>query len=291
MESRDKNTEFSVSRVFRIGDKILSFQEPLIMGILNITEDSFFDGGKYLLPEEYLKHAEKMLEEGADIIDVGAISTRPGSSGISEKDELARISKVLAHLNRQFKGIIISVDTYRSEVARMAYNEGASIINDISGGSMDQRMFETMSEIKLPYVMMHMQGTPETMQLQPVYDNVVEDILNFFRKSLEMLNAAGVRQLILDPGFGFGKTLQHNYRLLQQLGKFTELGYPILVGLSRKSMINKLLDIKPQDALHATGVLNTLALMNGADILRVHDVREAKQVIKVVKAYNGGLPG
>lgn len=285
MESRDKNTEFSDSRAFHIGDKILSFQEPLIMGILNITEDSFFDGGKYLLPAQYLKQAERMLEEGAHIIDVGAISTRPGSVGIPEMEEMQRISEVLSQLSRQFRDIFISVDTYRSAVARMAFNEGASIINDISGGTMDGRMLEVISEIRLPYVMMHMQGTPETMQLQPSYNNVVEDVLDFFRTSLEKFNKSGVNQLIVDPGFGFGKTLEHNYILLQQLNRFKALGQPILVGLSRKSMVCRLLDIKPQEALHATGVLNTLALLNGADILRVHDVKEASQVIKVVRSY------
>ena len=285
MESRDKNTEFSDSRAFHIGDKILSFQEPLIMGILNITENSFFDGGKYLMPEQYLKQAERMLEEGAHIIDVGAISTRPGSSGIPENEEIEKITEVLIQLRRQFKDIFISVDTYRSAVARIAYNEGASIINDISGGTMDVRMLKVISEINLPYVMMHMQGTPETMQLQPAYNNVVDDIMDFFRISLEKFNKSGVNQIILDPGFGFGKTIEHNYTLLRQLNSFKSLGQPILVGLSRKSMINRLLEINPQEALHATGVLNTLALLKGADILRVHDVREAGQVIKVVKAY------
>jgi len=285
LDSRDKSTDFSINRSLHCGDNIIVLDGPKVMGILNLTPDSFYDGGKYQQEEKYIGHVEKMLREGADIIDIGAVSSRPGSVEVSDKEELDRLIPALSQLTRLFPKTVFSVDTFRASVARAAVENGAGIINDISGSAMDPKMVETVASIKVPYILMHMQGTPVTMQQNPVYDDVVAEIDLFFRNKSIELNNAGIQELILDPGFGFGKTISHNYELLKHLDLFRYLKWPILVGLSRKSMITKLLNIKAEDALNATGVLHTLALTGGADILRVHDVKEAFQVIKVVKAY------
>ena len=256
---------------------------PLIMGILNVTPDSFFDGGKFTSEIQLLNYCRQMIDEGADIIDIGACSTRPGAAVISEKEEASRLIEVIKTLRKHFPELLISVDTYRSSIATEAIHAGANIINDISGGTMDDTMFATIAKLKVPYILMHIQGTPQTMQQNPTYNHVVEDVFDFFKSKLNELNALGVSKVILDPGFGFGKTIEHNYQLLKNLGKFSSFGLPLLVGFSRKSMVNKILNVKPVEALNGTTVLNTIGLENGAKILRVHDVKEAKEAVKIVE--------
>lgn len=271
----------------KINDKKLVFTKPIIMGILNVTPDSFYDGGKFNSEKDILLHVEKMIGEGATIIDIGVASTRPGAEEITEKHELERLLKVLNLIILHFPDTIISVDTYRSFIARAVIEKGAHIINDISGGTFDTNMFEVIAERQVPYIMMHIQGTPKNMQQNPQYENVVNEIKFFFQHQLTKLKQLGVtKNIILDPGFGFGKTLEHNYELLYHLNSFKDLGYSIMAGVSRKSMINKVLKIKPQNALNGTIILNTIALLNGANILRVHDVKEAAESIKLVEFYN-----
>jgi dihydropteroate synthase len=254
---------------------------PLIMGILNVTTDSFFDGNKYTTEDAWLEQAEKMIDEGADIIDIGAYSTRPGAKNISIDEELAQLTKAVASVRNKFPTILISADTFRATVAEKAVEAGVNFINDISGGTMDENMFKTIAKLKVPYILMHIQGTPEMMQQNPHYNNVTEEVFLFFKEKLTILNNLGVKKVILDPGFGFGKTLEHNYQLLKDLDKFQSLNCPILVGFSRKSMINKLLNITPKDALNATTVLNTISLKNGGNLLRVHDVKQAKEAVTI----------
>jgi dihydropteroate synthase len=262
---------------------------PMIMGILNVTPDSFFDGGKYTEESKWLEHAGRMLEEGADIIDVGAYSTRPGAEHISEEEESGRLLKVVTSLRKHYPESLISVDTFRAAIAEKAVDCGAGIINDISGGTLDDRMFETVARLNVPYILMHIQGTPRNMQENPVYGNVVEDVFEFFKARLEKLNALGFKKVILDPGFGFGKTTEHNLDLFRNMERFLELNCPLLVGISRKSIINKVLNIKSKDSLNGTTVLNTIALQKGAKIIRVHDVKEAKEVLTLVqKITNAG---
>jgi len=266
--------------------KLLDLSSPVVMGILNITPDSFYDGGKHPTTEKAVFQAERMIREGAAIIDIGAVSTRPDAVEIDEKEEWLRLKAVLPDLRKEFPETIISVDTWRSSVAKEAVACGADIINDISGGQFDQEMFKTIAGLKVAYIMMHTQGTPGTMQQNPHYDDVVNDIFDFFTENLKKLRHLGVTDnIIIDPGFGFGKTVKHNYELLSKISKFKSLGFPVLVGLSRKSMINKILESKPSEALNGTSVLNTIALLNGADILRVHDVKEAVEAIKLVGFY------
>ena len=268
-----------------LNGKRLSFDSPLVMGIVNITPDSFYDGGKYESPEDAVKQAEKLLAEGADIIDLGAASTRPNAVMLTSGEELERLLPVLDVLIASKPDIIISVDTFHAQVAEEAVKHGASIINDVSGGTMERAMLKTVASFKVPYIIMHMQGTPETMQHNPQYEDVTKEVYNFLFQQVERAHYAGIKQVIVDPGFGFGKTVEHNYTLLNTLGTFRKLGLPVMAGLSRKSMINKVLKTKPQSALTGTIALNTLALVQGANILRVHDVKEAKEVIKLVNQY------
>ena len=252
------------------------------MGILNITPDSFYDGGKYKNEADILFQTEKMLTEGASFIDVGAYSSRPGATHISEKEELKRILPVIELLVKYFPEIIISVDTFRSEIAKKTIENGAAIINDISGGKMDEKMFQTVAELQVPYILMHMLGTPQNMQQNPVYEDVTKDIIRFFSEQIFKLHQLKMNDIIIDMGFGFGKTLQHNYEILSNLALFKNLDAPILIGISRKSMLYKPLDITANEALNATTAANTIALLNGANILRVHDVKEAVEAIKIV---------
>jgi dihydropteroate synthase len=265
--------------------KELHFDSPLVMGVVNITPDSFYDGGKYGSTDAAIKQAKKLIEEGADILDLGACSTRPNAIDIGEEEELKRLLPVLDYIAKHHPDTIISVDTYRAAVAKEAVKRGAHIVNDISAGTMDSALFETVAALKVPYILMHIQGTPETMQVNPTYIDVVEEVEEFLRTSIDKLHKAGVSQIIIDPGFGFGKSVEHNFALLKHLNRFTKLGFPIMAGLSRKSMINKVLKTKPENALTGTIALNTLALTQGAHILRVHDVKEAKQVIKLVNRF------
>jgi dihydropteroate synthase len=261
------------------GGRLVWLEEPVLMGILNVTPDSFFDGGRYSGEVQILKHAEKMLAEGATFVDVGGMSSRPGADFISEKEELERVVPIIASLKKAFPEALISVDTWRSEVAKAAADAGATMINDISAGSLDEKMFETVAKLGLPYVLMHMQGTPQNMQQAPHYDNATLEILDFFIWKIAALRALGVRDIILDPGFGFGKTVEHNYEILTRLHVFKMLDYPVLAGISRKSMICKVLKVNPEHALNGTTALHMVALQQGAKILRVHDVREAKEAI------------
>lgn len=258
---------------------------PAVMGILNITADSFYDGGRYSTEEQWINHTAQMLDEGADIIDLGAVSTRPGAEEVPELIEIEKIKNAVHSLIQHFPNIVISVDTYRASVAQVALDEGASIINDISAGDFDAGMIPLVARWNVPYIMMHILGTPATMQINPRYDDVVMDIVNYFKRKIEICHQYDFDRLIIDPGFGFGKTLRHNYTLLSHLSSFVELGYPILVGVSRKSMIYKLLNIEPEEALYGTIVANTLALLNGANIIRVHDVKPAIQAIKIILEY------
>ncbi|CAN5417956.1 dihydropteroate synthase [soil metagenome] len=259
--------------------KLLDCSTPIVMGILNITPDSFYDGGNIENENDLVNYTGKLIREGVSIIDIGAQSTRPGAELISGKTEWDRLHKPLALLRKTFPEVIFSVDTFHSDVAANAVAEGADIINDISGGTMDGKMFETIGRLKIPYVLMHIQGTPQTMQKNPVYIDVVKEVMDFFADRLFRLNAAGVTDIIIDPGFGFGKTIDHNFKLLNNLDLFKIFDRPILAGLSRKSIVNKVIGTKPENALNGTTVLNTIALLKGANILRVHDVKEAIEAI------------
>ncbi|MEO8822216.1 MAG: dihydropteroate synthase [Ginsengibacter sp.] len=265
--------------------KLLFIEKPLLMGILNLTEDSFYEGSRYQSLESIKNKTSQMTAEGAEIIDLGAQSTRPGSVRLSAEDELKKLIPAIELLTKSFPGIIISVDTYHSKVAKESVEAGASIINDISGGEMDQQMIETVGKLKVPYVCMHMKGVPETMQKQTNYENVTREILDFFIAKTEECRRAGINDVIIDPGFGFGKNISQNFKLLKELQAFKILEKPIMVGVSRKSTIYKTLKIPVEDSLNGTTVLNTIALLNGASILRVHDVKEARESIILIEAY------
>lgn len=266
--------------------KLLLIEKPLVMGILNITEDSFYAGSRTQNPDSIKSKATQMISEGADIIDIGAQSTRPGSIRISAAEELKKLLPAIEMLLNLYPEIIISVDTYHSQVAREAISAGASIVNDISSGEMDKNMISTVASLEVPYICMHMKGVPETMQYQSNYEDVTKEILDYFIKKTDECKRAGISDVIIDPGFGFGKNISQNLLLLKNLSVFKILEKPILAGLSRKSSIYKTLHISADESLNGTSVLNTIALENGASILRVHDVKEAKQVIDLVAAYN-----
>jgi dihydropteroate synthase len=260
-----------------------TFDKPKVMGILNITPDSFYDGNRYVDEKSILNRVEVMLSEGADIIDIGAFSSRPGAKPVSENEERKRLLPNIKTIVKHFPDVVISVDTYRSKIAKEVLAEGAQIINDISAGNLDKEMFETIAKLQAPYIMMHMQGTPENMQKNPVYKDVVSEVISFFETKIEALAKLNHHQLIIDPGFGFGKTLSHNYELLHRLEAFSVLNKPVLVGISRKSMLYKLLKQTPEQMLNASTVANTIAILKGAKILRVHDVKEACEIIKITQ--------
>ena len=265
-----------------LGEKEVDLSIPVVAGIVNITPDSFFDGGKMDDEATMLKAVEKMVAEGAGIVDVGAVSTRPGSKNVSTKEELARLLPAVQAIHKAFPDIALSIDTFRSWVAVRVIDEvGPIIINDISGGTLDSNMFETVAKLQVPYILSHIKGTPLNMQDEPQYDDLIREVAQYFAERVKKLNKLGVKEVILDPGFGFGKTLDHNYELLNKLDAFKVYQLPVMVGLSRKSMIWKALDATPETALNGTSVANTLALMGGADILRVHDVKEAVEAVKI----------
>lgn len=270
---------------FNLQGSFKTFFDPVVMGILNATPDSFFDKSRHQEVSSALKHTENILEEGAEIIDIGGYSSRPGAPEVSEKEETDRLLPVLKEIRKHFPEVVISVDTFRSAVARQALEEGANIINDISAGEDDPAMIDLIAEKKPPYIMMHKKGTPQNMQNDPHYDDVNLEIINYFAKKINDLHEKGCSDLIIDPGFGFGKTTEHNYEILKNLNLYKTFSTPVLAGVSRKSMINKVLGTKPEESLHGTTVLNTLALMNGADILRVHDVKAAKHAISLTEYY------
>ncbi|HZL12452.1 MAG TPA: dihydropteroate synthase [Prolixibacteraceae bacterium] len=266
-----------------LNGRIIDLSQPVIMGILNVTPDSFFDGGKYKTEKKVVKRAEEILEQGGTVIDIGAVSTQPGLEGISTKDELDRLLPAVKAVKKAFPDAFVSIDTYRSWVALKVIEDcGPCIVNDVSGGDFDVHMFDTVGKLGVPYILMHMQGTPLKMQMNPEYDDIIRDISLFFTDRVKKLNKARVKDVILDPGFGFGKTLEHNYELLNRLDSFKVFQLPLMVGVSRKSMIYKLLGAKPEEALNGTTTVNTLALMGGSDILRVHDVREAAESIRIM---------
>lgn len=263
---------------------LIDFHTPKVMGILNLTPDSFYDGGRNKTESDYLAHAEKMLMEGATFIDVGAYSSRPGAIDISEQEELQRIVPVVRSLVKKFPEVILSIDTFRSEVARQCVEAGAAIINDISGGNLDEKMLQTVAELQAPYILMHMRGTPKNMKELNSYDDLLKDILFYFSEKIAAARALGINDLIIDPGFGFSKNIQQNFELMSKLDLFQVLDLPLLSGISRKSMIYKTLGGTPDDALNGTTVLNTVSLLKGAHILRVHDVKEAMETIKLTEA-------
>ena len=267
--------------------QLVSLSTPQVMGILNVTPDSFFDGGKFNAVDNALYQTEKMLNEGAAFIDVGGMSSRPGAAIISEEEELMRVVPVVLEMVKRFPAVLISVDTIRARVAKETVEAGAVIVNDISAGRFDEAMLPTVAALRAPFIAMHMQGLPANMQQNPVYGNVLTEVADFFIERINACRAAGIKDVLLDPGFGFGKTVEHNYTLLRHLAYFQHLNCPLLVGVSRKSMITKVLNIKAADALNGTTALNTLSLMNGAHILRVHDVKEAVEVVRMVEAYGG----
>ncbi|HJN64108.1 MAG TPA: dihydropteroate synthase [Flavobacteriales bacterium] len=269
-------------KALNIKGKMLDLSTPKVMGILNITDDSFFDGGKYISKNKILERCDKMLMEGASIIDIGAQSSRPGSKSINSNLEKERLLTAITNVKHHFPDIIISVDTYNSSIAKSCIKNGADIINDISAGEKDKEMWAIVAESGVTYIMMHMKGNPENMQENPQYDNITNDIMVFFEKKIKNLKAKGNEQIIIDPGFGFGKTMEHNYEILNNLERFQEFGLPLLVGVSRKSMIYNLLDTTAQKALNGTTAINMIALLNGANILRVHDVKQAIECIKIV---------
>ena len=274
-----------MNNTYLTNGKQLSFEKAQVMAIINITPDSFYDGGKFSSVTDIVKDAEMKIHEGATIIDIGAASSRPKAISISVKDEIILLKEPLLKLRKEFPKMLISIDTYLSEVAEFAIDLGADIINDISGGEIDSKMLDVVAKHQIAYVLMHMQGNPQNMQLNPSYVNVVDDLYSFYKEKIAVCQSKGFEKLIIDVGFGFGKTIEHNYELLKHLDRFTDFGFPILAGLSRKSMINQVIHTNPVTALNGTTVLNTIALQNGAKILRVHDVKEAKQAIDLYEFY------
>ncbi len=263
--------------------RLLDLRQPVVMGILNATPDSFFPANRVKNEEEALRLAEKMLREGAALLDIGGASSRPGAQAPDVEEELKRTIPLLQAIHRRFPEVILSIDTFRSRVVREAYHAGASLVNDISAGRWDPDLLTTVAELKMAYVLMHMQGEPRTMQINPHYEDVVQDVFHFFKEHLQQLYDRGITEVIVDPGFGFGKRIYHNYHLLKELEVYTAFGVPVLVGISRKSMIHHVLQLTAEEALNGSTVLHTIALLKGASILRVHDVREARQTILLVQ--------
>lgn len=274
---------FSTNKTLRVQGRLIDFYTPRIMGIVNVTPDSFYGGSRYQHPDSILPTVETMLREGADFIDVGGYSSRPKAVDIPVQEELNRVVPVIQLLKKNFPEAVISIDTFRSAVADAALQEGADIVNDISGGSLDDAMFALVAKWKVPYIMMHMRGTPQTMASLTQYENLTKEVIDYFHQKIADLHRLGVVDIVIDPGFGFAKTIEQNFGLLKTLPDLQILGKPMLVGLSRKSMIWKTLQTDPEKALNGTTALNTIALLRGANILRVHDVKEAAEVVKLIK--------
>jgi len=274
----------------KLNSQLYDLRSPIVMGVVNVTPDSFFAFSRYKSDRTLLQQVETLLSEGATIIDIGGYSTRPQADAVSTDEELKRVSEALEIVCKKFPEAVISVDTFRSPVARMAVQQfGVAMINDISGGTLDQQMFETIADLQVAYVLMHTKGTPQHMQEQAVYEDVVASVLQYLAKKVAQLRLLGVHDVVIDPGFGFAKTLEQNYELMNKLSYFRQIQAPMLVGVSRKSMIYKLLETNPEGALNGTTALNMLALMGGASILRVHDVKEAIETIKIFEAYNQSI--
>ena len=281
----------ATNHTLNLRGKLMDLSVPKVMGILNVTPDSFYSSSRYMSEEGILTRAGQLVDEGVDILDVGACSTRPGIELVCEEEELLRLRLALHLIRRRWPNLPVSVDTFRSKIAESVVSEfGVDLINDISGGTMDANMFQTIAKLKVPYILMHMQGEPTTMQESPVYDDLISDICRFFSEKVGQLRRLGVNDVVLDPGFGFGKTLDHNYELLRRLDDFKLFNLPVLVGLSRKSMIYKKLGVGPEQALNGTSILHALALMGGASILRVHDVKEARECVELYQnCKKGGI--
>ena len=266
------------------GGKLIDLSLPKVMGILNITPDSFYKSSRVTEDKEIITTAVRMVNEGADFLDVGGYSSRPRAEDVPAEEEKKRVLHAIRLIRRELPQAVISIDTFRSEIAREAVSDcGTHMINDISGGEADENMFRIVKELNVPYIMMHMKGNPQTMQDNPEYDDIVADILKWFSHRIVKLQSAGVKDIIIDPGFGFGKTIKHNFEMLNRLGDFAVAGLPVIVGVSRKSMIWKSLSVTPEEALNGTSVLHAVALLKGADILRVHDVREAVQAVRLIE--------
>ncbi len=276
-----QNKVFSSNKTLNVGGRLIHFDSPKIMGILNITPDSFFDGGMLTDEKSVLLKVEKMISDGADFIDVGGYSSRPGASDISEKEELDRVIPTIEAIIKRFPECILSIDTFRSEVAKQAIESGALMVNDISGGALDSEMFALVARHHVPYILMHMKGTPQTMKSMAEYENLISEMLDYFHPKIDQLQQLGVADIMIDPGFGFAKTIAHNFELLKHLELLKVLNQPMVIGLSRKSMIWKTLNTDPENALNGTTVLNTIALLKGASILRIHDVKEAVEAVKL----------
>ena len=270
-----------MSKIIKQKGNSIDFSTPIVMGILNLTSDSFYDGGKYLTEENIIKQCIKIEKLGAKIIDIGACSSRPGSKPVSQQEELKRLIPAIKLVRKYTKNLLISVDTFRSEVAIACVENGADMINDISAGENDKKMFNTIIKLNIPYIMMHMKGNPLTMQNKPNYNDVMSELKEFFNTKIKNLNNKGFNKIIIDPGFGFGKTIDNNYTILKNLIQFKEFNLPILIGASRKSMIYNILNKKAETSLNGTSIINTIGLLNGANILRVHDVEEAMECIKI----------
>jgi dihydropteroate synthase len=279
LEAKDK--AFSHKKTLLLKGNLMDLSHPKVMGILNATPDSFYDGGHNADMDKALATVNQMLEDGANIIDVGGYSTKPNASDVSTEDERKRVIPLINNLIQKFPDIVISIDTFRAEIAREAVEAGASIVNDVSGGNLDDQMFETVSKLQVPYILMHMRGTPASMQNLNHYQHLLKDVVFELNEKLKKLRSLQIKDVIIDPGFGFAKSLNQNYEMLNNLSYFHVLECPLLVGLSRKSMIYKLLGIKAKDALNGTTALNMVALLNGANILRVHDVKEAVEAVKL----------
>ena len=266
----------------KLKERLLDLSGPMIMGILNVTPDSFYDGGFYDNQKKVIDQVEKMINDGASIIDIGGYSSRPGADNISPEVELARVLPIVKLIKERFSKILISIDTFRSEVAKQCVENGADIINDISGGSLDSKMFETVAKLNVPYIIMHMRGNPSNMMDKTDYENIIEEMENYFSKKIELAKSFGVNDIIIDPGFGFAKTTNQNFDILKNLTYLKKLDKPLLVGVSRKSMIYKTLNLSPIDSLNGSTVLHTISLLKGANIIRVHDVKEANECIRLV---------
>ncbi len=287
MKSDFESNFFLANKTLNIRGRLVSLDTPKIMGILNVTPDSFYDGNRYTTEASIVAQVEKMVSEGATFIDVGAYSSRPGADDVPEEKELKRAVEAVRMITKNFPNTCISIDTFRSEVAKAAIQEGACMVNDISGGELDHKMFSEVAHQKVPYVLMHMRGNPKTMTKQTEYENILKEMMDYYHAKVSQLHQLGMDDIIIDPGFGFSKTTTQNFELLNHLDHFKILNKPILVGLSRKSIIWKTLQTKPEDALNGTTSLNTIALLKGASILRVHDVKEAMEVVKLVSALKG----
>ncbi|MGY3214305.1 dihydropteroate synthase [Mucilaginibacter sp. HD30] len=281
-----KDTFFHKKTTLNVNGKLIDLTTPKVMGIINLTPDSFFEGSRKIAVNDALQQADKMLNEGASFLDLGAYSSRPGADDISVEEEMDRLLPVVKAIASKLPDAVLSIDTFRAAVAEAAINAGAHIINDISGGQLDEQMFETVAKLKVPYILMHMKGNPKTMTQLAVYDDVFNEVFDYFANRIHQLKQLGVNDIIIDPGFGFAKKPEHGFALLKRLNEFQQLGLPILAGLSRKKMIYGTLGITADEALNGTTVLNTVALTKGASILRVHDVKEAVQAVKLFEAMN-----